>query len=196
MARADSALLRFWKLQKIANRQRSTRKPRRVHRTLVVVARVNARSYGRTAGALWRDYQFALALYFVANVIVKHLAVVDRGDAVPRPERMQLLAIQKSAGVPCRDCEAVEAPLPVHDANLEQHALAGNVLPRRGIDRLQMKDPLRRFAIGIGPEDHLPRPRLGPGQRMHRDEQRIVHAIEGDSLADIRVDDARSPQHL
>ena len=82
---------------------------------------------------------------------------------------------------------AVEVPAVVDDTDFEQQSILAAGL-------LQVEPALRRPAA-IGPKDRFPRERLGAGQRMHVDEQRIVHAVELDGLANGRVDDAWIAQH-
>ena len=59
-----------------------------------------------------------------------------------------------------------------------------------------MEDSLFRLAVRVGLEDHLPGPGCGAGQRMHADEQGVVHAIERDGFADFRVDHLGRAEHL
>ena len=55
-------------------------------------------------------------------------------------------------------------------------------------------EPALRAGAAIGPEDRLPRERRRTGQRVRTDQERVVHAVELDGLAERRVDHARAAE--
>jgi hypothetical protein len=59
-----------------------------------------------------------------------------------------------------------------------------------------VKEPLCLRSIGIGSEDHFPRERLRPGQRMFRHDDRVAIAAELHRLAVLRVDNGWMAENL
>ena len=61
---------------------------------------------------------------------------------------------------------------------------------------LRMEDALRRRSIRVRPEDHLPGPSRCACQRMHIDQQHIVHAVEGHCVAILCRNYLRMAKHM
>jgi hypothetical protein len=104
----------------------------------------------------------------------------------------RLLVHQRLAGG-ARLIVAVEVPFGVNDTNLEQHPVVGIGAGAR-IAFAQVEPPLLRLPA-IRSEDRFPCECRGARERMVVDQQRIVHAVERDGLADRRVDDLRLAEH-
>jgi hypothetical protein len=154
-----------------------------MNRALEVIDLVETDTDRRSARPLRRDTNLGRAFLHAVDVVPELAAVVDRRHVIPDAERMQTVAIEQClTGVGTVDV-AVQTPFSVDDADLEQHPVVAAVL-------LQVEPPLLGGAA-IGAEDRLPRERLGAGERMGVDEQRIVDTIELDRLADGRRDHVR-----
>ena len=135
------------------------------------------------ARRLRREADLGGALAHPVHVVAELAAVVDRGDVIPGAERMQPVAVHQRLLRVAAVAVAVQIPLAVDHADLEQHPVVAS--------RLLQVEPALLGPAAVGTEDRFPRERLGPGQRMDVDHQRIIHAVELDRLADRRLDDAR-----
>jgi hypothetical protein len=169
--------------EELRRRQRATRETGDVNRALEVVDLIDPHADRGAARFLRREANLDGAFLPSVHIVPELMSVVYSRDVVPRPQPMEALAIDQRVLRITAVTVAVQAPLAVDDTDFEEHPVLGAFL-------LQM-EPALCLPASIGPENRLPRKRLGSCERMHVDEQRIVDAVEFDRPADRRVDDAR-----
>src|SRR5262245_30261086 len=115
------------------------------------------------------------------------MTVVYRRDVVPGSERVQRLAVHQGFALGSRLGIAVEIPLIIDDPDFKEHPV---VCVGAGLRILltEMKPPLLPLSA-VGTEDGFPGEGLGAGQWVVVNEQRIIHTVELNSLAEGRIDD-------
>ena len=177
-------------LQEFFGRQSAPRKTGFADRPLEVIHFVDADADGRMSWAFRLKVNCGFALQFAVDVAPEFLPIVDHGDAVPDIQRVQLVAKQQRFIDRRRVHERIQAPLVVDHADLEQEAGVG-IFAGLGILLGQMKPALLGRAAGLRAEDGFEGKSGGSGQRMFRDKQRVVDAVELDRLPQRRLDDVR-----
>jgi hypothetical protein len=148
-----------------------------------MIHQVHADADRCSARTLRRQTNLRGSLLHAVHVVSELAAIVDGSHVIPRAERMQLRAIDQRFLASRAVDVAVQAPPAVDDADFKQHPIVGICL-------LQMKPALLRSAA-VRAKDSFPREGLGAGERMHIDEQRVVHSVEFDRFACGCVDHAR-----
>src|SRR5687767_507614 len=168
-------------LQEFRWRQRLWSESRLVYGALEEEHLVDPHADGRVSGTVRRELDLRRAFLYAIHVVAKLLAVINAGHVVPHAKRMQRLPVHQRATCFAGLIEAVQIPLTVNDADLEQHTIF-SVGAGGGVALAQMKPALLEWAA-VRPENGFVGERPGSRERVIVDEQRIVDAIEQNGLS-------------